>query len=116
MNPYGLLAPRDPAPATAPAAAAAPTGAHRVQYGAGPGRCQPLRFVAPPGFWPKGDGGGGGPRVPRRSGEPSRWSPCPAWRTDYWNAPTSDRQHAQQRILAALLAFVLAAALTHMGW
>jgi hypothetical protein len=36
--------------------------------------------------------------------------------TDYWNPPTSQRQHARQRILALIVAFVLAAILAQAGW
>jgi hypothetical protein len=36
--------------------------------------------------------------------------------TDYRNPPTSERQHARQRILAVILAFILAAVLAQAGW
>ena len=36
--------------------------------------------------------------------------------TDYWHPPTSQRQHARQRILAVIVAFVLAAILAQAGW
>jgi len=35
--------------------------------------------------------------------------------TDYWNPPTSERQHARQRVLAVIVAFILAAMLAQ-GW
>jgi hypothetical protein len=36
--------------------------------------------------------------------------------TDYWNPPTSESQHARQRILAVVVAFILAAILAQAGW
>jgi hypothetical protein len=36
--------------------------------------------------------------------------------TDYWNPPTSANQRARQRILAVIVAFVLAAVLAQAGW
>lgn len=35
---------------------------------------------------------------------------------DYWNPPTTGRQRARQRILAVIVAFLLAAVLAHVGW
>ena len=35
---------------------------------------------------------------------------------DYWNPPTSESQHARQRILTVIVAFVLAAILAQAGW
>jgi hypothetical protein len=41
---------------------------------------------------------------------------CDALSTDYWNPPTSESQHARQRILTVIVAFVLAAILAQAGW
>jgi hypothetical protein len=38
------------------------------------------------------------------------------WTTDYWNPPTTRRQHVRQRIVAVVVALVLAALLAHAGW
>jgi hypothetical protein len=46
--------------------------------------------------------------------DPRHW--CDALTTDYWNPPTSESQHARQRILAVIVAFVLAAILAQAGW
>ena len=45
---------------------------------------------------------------------PRHW--CASLTTDYWNPPTSERQHLRQRIPAAIVAFVLAAILVQAGW
>jgi hypothetical protein len=44
------------------------------------------------------------------------WHWCDSLATDYWNPPTSASQHARQRILAVIVAFVLAAILAQAGW
>jgi hypothetical protein len=44
------------------------------------------------------------------------WHWCDALSTDYWNPPTSESQHARQRILTVIVAFVLAAILAQAGW
>jgi hypothetical protein len=36
--------------------------------------------------------------------------------TDYCKPPTSESQHARQRVLAVILAFILAAILAQAGW
>jgi hypothetical protein len=41
---------------------------------------------------------------------------CDPWSTDYWNPPTTPSQHAPQRILALIVAIVLAALLAPAGW
>jgi hypothetical protein len=46
--------------------------------------------------------------------EPERWRDFLT--TDYWNPPTSESEHARQRILALILAFILVAVLTQAGW
>jgi hypothetical protein len=71
--------------------------------------------VGAPAFLPRDDGGDG-PRVPRHSRGPAGWNRLTASTADYWNPPTSEGQHAQQRILAVILGFVLAAILAHAGW
>lgn len=38
------------------------------------------------------------------------------WPMDYWNPPVTRSQHARQRILAVIVALVLAALLAHAGW
>lgn len=38
------------------------------------------------------------------------------WSTDYWNPPATRSQHARQRILALIVAVMLAALLAHVGW
>ena len=45
--------------------------------------------------------------------EPWHWSRALAW--DFWNAPATIPQHNRQRVLAMLLAFVLATLLAHAG-
>jgi hypothetical protein len=44
------------------------------------------------------------------------WHWCDTLTTDYWNPPTSESQHARQRILAVIVAFILAAILAQAGW
>ena len=51
-----------------------------------------------------------------RCGDADRWHWCGSLATDYWNPPTSESQRAQQRILAVIVAFVLAAVLAQAGW
>jgi hypothetical protein len=46
--------------------------------------------------------------------DPRSW--CDALSTDYRNPPTSESQHARQRILTVIVAFVLAAILAQAGW
>jgi hypothetical protein len=41
---------------------------------------------------------------------------CNALTTDSWNPPTSESQHARQRILAVIVAFILAGILAQAGW
>jgi hypothetical protein len=41
---------------------------------------------------------------------------CDPLTTDYSNPPTSEGDHARQRILAVIVAFVLAAILAQAGW
>ncbi len=41
---------------------------------------------------------------------------CHSLAAGYWNPPTTGRQQARQRILAVIVAFMLAAALAHVGW
>ena len=53
-------------------------------------------------------------RCRTKAADPRHW--CDALTTDYWNPPTSESQHARQRILAVIVAFVLAAILAQAGW
>jgi hypothetical protein len=46
--------------------------------------------------------------------DPGNWGV--ALTTDCWNPPRSEGQHARQRILAVIVAFVLAAILAQVGW
>ena len=46
----------------------------------------------------------------------SPWHWCASLRTHCWNPPMSERQHARQRVLAVIVAFVLAAILAQAGW
>jgi hypothetical protein len=58
-------------------------------------------------------------RGARNQGSPEAaepWHWCDSLATDYWNPPTSASQHARQRILAVIVAFVLAAILAQAGW
>lgn len=52
----------------------------------------------------------------RRRGHAHPWHWRGSWVADYWNPPTSVSQHARQRILAAIVAFILAAILAQTGW
>jgi len=115
MNSYGPFAPRDHTPAIADAAVGAPAGPRRARRAAAFEGGRGLLFVAPSDFWPKDDGSGKGSPGPRKSGEPARWNRA-GLTTDFWNPPTSERQHGHQRILAVVVAFVLAAVLAHAGW
>jgi hypothetical protein len=68
--------------------------------------------------------GGHDARLDDRSGDacPKAWASHAApgrWcslTTDYWNPPTSESQHARQRILAVIVAFFLATILAQAGW
>jgi hypothetical protein len=53
-------------------------------------------------------------RCSTKAADPRGW--CDALSTDYWNPPTSESQHARQRILTVIVAFVLAAILAQAGW
>jgi hypothetical protein len=53
-------------------------------------------------------------RCRTEAADPRNW--CDALSTDYWNPPASASQHARQRILAVIVAFVLAAILAQVGW
>ena len=53
-------------------------------------------------------------RCRTKAADPRHW--CDALTTDYWNPPTSESQHARQRILAVIVAFFLAAMLAQAGW
>jgi hypothetical protein len=44
------------------------------------------------------------------------WHWCDSLTTNYWNPPASESHHARQRIFAVIVAFILAAVLTHAGW
>jgi hypothetical protein len=44
-----------------------------------------------------------------RCGDADPWHWRGSLTTDYWNAPTSESRHARQRILAVIVAFILAA-------
>jgi hypothetical protein len=52
----------------------------------------------------------------RRGGHADPWH----WRgfllADYWSPPTSESQYARQRILAVIVAFILATLLAQAGW
>jgi hypothetical protein len=63
-------------------------------------------------FGPKA--GGARNRCRIKAADPWRW--CASLTTDYWNPPTSESQHARQRILAVIVAFALAAILAQAGW
>ena len=49
-------------------------------------------------------------------GDADPWHWRASLTTDYWNPPTSESQHARQRILAVAVAFILAAILAQAGW
>ena len=51
-----------------------------------------------------------------RTGAADPWHCRDVLTTDYWNPPTSQGQHARQRILAVIVAFVLVAILAQAGW
>jgi hypothetical protein len=53
---------------------------------------------------------------PRHKDEASRRNAGLLLTTDYWNPPTSKRQHARQRVLALILAVILAVLLAQVGW
>jgi hypothetical protein len=48
---------------------------------------------------------------PRSTMGADPWHWCDSLTTDYWNPPTTESQHLRQRILAAIVAFILAAIL-----
>jgi hypothetical protein len=50
-----------------------------------------------------------------RRGHADSWHWCASLTTDYWNPPTSESQHARQRILAVIVAFILTAILAQAG-
>ena len=50
-----------------------------------------------------------------RPGHADPWRWCPLT-IDYWNPPTSESQHARQRILAVIVASILATILAQAGW
>ena len=56
------------------------------------------------------------PHANARSGDAAPWRWRDSVTTNYWNPPTSERQHARQRILAVIVAFVLAAILAQARW
>ena len=55
-------------------------------------------------------------RADARCGDADPWHWCDSVTTDYWNPPTSESQHARQRILAVIVAFILAVILAQAGW
>jgi hypothetical protein len=59
---------------------------------------------------------GRGARNRCRANAADSWHWCDSLTTDYWNPPTSESQHARQRILAVIVAFILAAILAQAGW
>jgi hypothetical protein len=55
-------------------------------------------------------------RHPCHRGAADPWHWCDSLTTYYWNPPTTESQHLRQRILAAIVAFILAAILVQAKW
>jgi hypothetical protein len=57
---------------------------------------------------------GAGNRCRAKAADPWHW--CDSLTAHYWKPPTSESQHARQRILAVIVAFILAGILAQAGW